>query len=229
MNGRQRSFLRDIAKTASLLAVSLEAEAAAGGQEPFYVLLWHALPFLPSSVRAETEGLLRGAATDDCFEISDWFEGMRCAYGKYSQVLTLCQLLCCAWRSYGPDRGAELYRCVAELLRLLAAAVTAGVNSDRPPELSGVWRSMIKHRRYLFGDDPGTRRRLLLGLECSIGKRRSDRPYRQLVRAFLAKDAGCARSSESGKDPGIVPGKRSRDGVIKLYLGLVCICAEPVN
>ena len=115
MNGRQRSFLRDIAKTASLLAVSLEAEAAAGGQEPVYVLLWHALPFLPSSVRAETEGLLRGAATDDCFEIFDWFEGMRCAYGKYSQVLTLCQLLCCDWlrggtaaaAGRGGDRGRQ--------------------------------------------------------------------------------------------------------------------------
>ena len=227
MNGRQRSFLRDTAKTASLLAASLEAEAAARGQEPFYVLLWRALPFLPSSVRAETDGLLRGAAADDCFEISDWFEGMRRAYGKHSQVLTLCQLLCCAWRSYGPDGGTELYRCVAELLRLLSAAVTAGVDTDRPPELSGVWWSMIKYRRYLFGDDPGMRRRLLLGLECSIGKRRSDRPYRQLVREFLAKDAGCARSSGPGTDPGIAPGKHSRDGVIKLYLGLGCICTEP--
>ena len=227
MNRRQRSFLRNTAKTASLLAASLEAEAAAGGQQAFYVLLWRTLPFLSSSARTETEGLLRGAAADDCFEISDWFEGVRRAYGKYSQVLTMCQLLCCAWRSYDPDRGAELYRRGAEVLRLLSAAVTAGVNTDKPPELSGVWWSMIKHRRCLFGEDPGARRRLLLALECSIGKRRSDRPYRQLVRAFLAKDAGCARSSGPVPDPGIAPGKRSRDGMVKLYLGLGCIFTEP--
>ena len=221
MNGKQRRFLRDIAKTASLLATCFDAAAAAGAEEPLYVLLWRAMPFLPVSAREHTEGLMRGAAADDCFEISDWFECIRHIYGKYSQVLTLCQLLCCAWRSYEPDGGAaELYRREAELLRLLAAAVTAGVNTDKPPDLSAVWWSMIKHRRCLFGGDVGARRRLLLTLECSIGTRRSDRQYRQPVREFLAADAGLEPEEHR---------KIFRGSAVKLYLGLAGACAGPVR
>ena len=189
MNRKQRGFLRDTAKTAELLAISFEAEATSGGDAPLFVLLWRTLPFLPVSARRELEGLIRGAAADDCFEVSDWFDRIRRVYGRYSRVRTMCQILCCVWRAYRPgEEAADHFRRAAEVLRLLSAAVTAGVNTDRPPDLSAVWRAMIKHRRYLFGADPGARRRLLLGLECSVGSRRPDRPYRQLAREFLAAD-----------------------------------------
>ena len=220
MNGRQRSFLRETAKTAAVLAASLEAGTAAGRTDPVCVLLWRAMPFLPPAARPEMEGLIRSTAADDCFEISDWFEGMRRTYGKYSQVLTMCRLLCLAWSAGRPDNGTELYGCAAELLRLLAAAVTAANGTDKPPDLLPVWRAIIRRRRCLFGVDPGARRKLLLALECSIGSRRSERPYKQMVRGFLASDTG--REIRAGR----LTERRAPDGAAGLYLSLYGALAE---
>lgn len=220
MNGRQRSFLRETAKTAAVLAASLEAGAAAGRTDPVCVLLWRAMPFLPPAARPEMEGLIRSTAVDDCFEISDWFEGMRRTYGKYSQVLTLCRLLCLAWSAGRRDNRPELYGCAAELLRLLAAAVTAANGTDKPPDLLPVWRAIIRRRRCLFGVDPGARRKLLLALECSIGSRRSERPYKQMVRGFLAADTG--REIRAGR----LTERRAPDGAAGLYLSLYGALAE---
>ncbi|MBO4326348.1 MAG: hypothetical protein J5950_03650 [Clostridia bacterium] len=144
MNRREKEFICGLSRTASILADFLENCQERDGAGALGDALWRSMYYFDRDVRQELEGLLSGSAADDCFEISGWFERMRCAYGKYSQVLTFCQILCSVFRTGCVRDGAGA-------LRLLARAVGIGTMSGSPPDMIPVWQFLIRRSEAFFG------------------------------------------------------------------------------
>lgn len=161
MNRRQSVFVRELGRTASIIAGQLENAGAQRdgcdaksvhdipkGEELLSDAIWKSMYLLRPEARKELSGILRGSAAGDGFEISDWFEQMRRSYGKCSQVLTFCQILCCVFRTGCAFEGAAA-------LRMLSGALRAAGYIDGAPDIIPVWQFMIRHRRVFFGSSSG--------------------------------------------------------------------------
>lgn len=148
MNRRQRGFVRELGRTASVLAEYLGENSEGSMCPPLGTAIWKSMFFLSRDVRAELAGLLKGSSSEDCFEISEWFEYMRNAYGRYCEVLTFCQIVCCAFRT-------GMVREASDALRILSRTVIAGNLNDCEPDMVPVWQFMIKRKESFFGECSG--------------------------------------------------------------------------
>jgi hypothetical protein len=222
MNRREKEFIRGLSRTASIIADFLEFGQEYDGANSLGDALWRSMYYFDRDVRQELEGLLRGSAADDCFEISEWFERMRRTYGKNSQVLTFCQILCSVFRT-GCSKEA------AGALRLLARAVSAGTMSGSAPDMIPVWQFLIRRANVFFGngldegfseesestwseaDKKAVFGRMLAQLCCCAGE---DRKYREhikmifcFIKAFVSGPAekekilAAVHSGAAGGDP----------------------------
>ncbi len=180
MNRRQRGFIRELGRTASILAEYLAEDREDDVKPQLGAAIWKSMFFLSGFARAELLGLLKGSSSGDCFEISEWFEYMRSTYGKYSEVMTFCQIICCAFRT-GRVREAS------EALRMLSRTVIAGHLNDSEPDMIPVWQFMIKRKESFFGELDGAESgavfgRMLLQLCCCAGE---DRKYRDELKMLF--------------------------------------------
>ena len=180
MNRRQRGFIRELGRTASVLAEYLAENTEDDPDLPLGTAIWKSLFFLSGDVRTELRGLLKGSSSGDCFEISEWFEYMRITYGKYSEVLTFCQIICCAFRT-GNVREAS------EALRMFSRTVIAGNLNDSEPDMIPVWQFMIKRKESFFGELNSAESgamfgRMLLQLCCCAGE---DKKYRNELKMLF--------------------------------------------
>ncbi len=143
MNRRQSLFLRQLGRTASIIADHIDGSGEKSGEEIIADAIWKSMYYFCKEVRGELSGMLKGSATKDCFEVSDWFEDMRRKYGKCSDILTFCQILCCIFRTGRASEGSIALRLLS---RAVSLAGDGGIASDMIP----VWQYMIKNKAAFF-------------------------------------------------------------------------------
>jgi hypothetical protein len=169
------------------------------------------------AVCAELTGILRGLSSEDCFEVSDWFEYVRRTYGKRGDILTLCQILCCALRMRD-------FENISKVLRIYSRAVELGSLCGKAPDMIPVWIYMVENRDAFFGgqcdrcDVEAARRRMIGQLCCCAGE---DRQYVGCQRLFF----GFIRAELEGPEERETIMNELRlfaaeKGIMRLYLGL---------
>lgn len=178
MNRRQSLFLRQLGRTASIIADHIDGSGEKSGEEIIADAIWKSMYYFCKEVRGELSGMLKGSATKDCFEVSDWFEDMRRKYGKCSEILTFCQILCCIFRTGHASEGTIALRLLS---RAVSLAGDGGIASDMIP----VWQYMIKNKAAFFScsdngcDDRIVFGRMLLSLCCCAG---NDKRYKNQMK-----------------------------------------------
>ena len=166
MNRRQRVFLRESGRTASVLADFLEnemAECPEGALPSAGRAVWRSMICFGKAVCAELTGILGGLSSEDCFEVSDWFEYVRRTYGKRGEILTLCQILCCALRMKNFDK-------ISGVLRIFSRAVELGSLCGKPPDMIPVWIYMVENRDVFFRDEVESHEAGAEGTDVSCGR-----------------------------------------------------------
>ncbi len=216
MNKRQRVFLRESGRTAAILADFFESECAGCPEdsEPYAArAVWKSMSCFGKYVSEELEGFLKGLAVEDTFEIADWFEYIRRTYGSHGEVLTLCQILCCAF--YGGD-----LREIAAVLRLYSRGISIAELSGTRPDMTQVWLRMAEKKEKLFVDaDKAVLRRRLIGLLCCCAG--IDKKYAEYQRMFFGFiRAELSEPDEKEKALGELRLRAAAKGYISFYTGI---------
>ena len=143
MNKNQRAFVSELRHVALFMSDMLDRESREDDGGSVGRAVWRAMNVIGPRSSLELEGLLRGAAADDSPEVSGWFCYISRTYGKYSEVLTFSQILCCVFRT-------GCFRDAAEVLRVLSKVLTLSSVSGNRPDLTAVWLEMINRKEIMF-------------------------------------------------------------------------------